>query len=221
MPQSKQRQKSYLPCKNGYLVYLKERHTIKKVLIATAKVTFWFFFFFFQENKALYVNRLPVTFHMKYQLGFTWNIKPYFLWKTTNKEFRMSSTSILNGVLRVNPCLADWIKMPHPLLISSQSDYLIWLFDRNAHITWQTVQIQVSWLLQKPTDLDLHCLLRQGMSCSAREELRTHSTFLGKNKKYQYYYIALDKMLLFNQKSRNIFSGMHWVLIRCTLVTSN
>ena len=23
----------------------------------------------------------------------------------------------------------------------------------------QTVQIQISWLLQKPTDLDLHCLL--------------------------------------------------------------
>ena len=26
-------------------------------------------------------------------------------------------------------------------------------------------------LLQKPTDLNLHCLLRQGMSCSAREGL--------------------------------------------------
>ena len=26
------------------------------------------------------------------------------------------------------------------------------------------VQIQISWLLQKPTDLDLHCLLGQGMS---------------------------------------------------------
>ena len=25
--------------------------------------------------------------------------------------------------------------------------------------------------LQKPTDLDLHCLLRQGMTCSAREGL--------------------------------------------------
>ena len=25
--------------------------------------------------------------------------------------------------------------------------------------------------LQKPTDLDLHCLLRQGMMCSAREGL--------------------------------------------------
>ena len=23
---------------------------------------------------------------------------------------------------------------------------------------WQTVQIQISWLLQKPTDLDLQCL---------------------------------------------------------------
>ena len=34
------------------------------------------------------------------------------------------------------------------------------------------MQIQISWLLQKPTDLDLHCLLRQGMSCSAREGLR-------------------------------------------------
>ena len=27
--------------------------------------------------------------------------------------------------------------------------------------------------LKKPTDLDLHCLLRQGMSCSAREGLIT------------------------------------------------
>ena len=30
---------------------------------------------------------------------------------------------------------------------------------------------EISWLLKKPTDLDLHCLLRQGMSCSAREGL--------------------------------------------------
>ena len=35
------------------------------------------------------------------------------------------------------------------------------------------MQIQISWLiLQKPTDLALHCLLRQGSSCSAREGLR-------------------------------------------------
>ena len=31
------------------------------------------------------------------------------------------------------------------------------------------MQIQISWLLQKPTDLDLHCFLRQDMSCSAKE----------------------------------------------------
>ena len=30
---------------------------------------------------------------------------------------------------------------------------------------------------QKPTDLDLHCLLRQGMSCSAREGLKIQSEF--------------------------------------------
>ena len=33
------------------------------------------------------------------------------------------------------------------------------------------MQIQISWCLQKPTDLNLHCLLRQDMSCSAREGL--------------------------------------------------
>ena len=30
------------------------------------------------------------------------------------------------------------------------------------------MQIQVSWLLQKPTDLDLHCLQRQGISGFSR-----------------------------------------------------
>ena len=54
--------------------------------------------------------------------------------------------------------------MPCPLLISSQSDYFI----------WHTVQIQINWLLKKPTDLDLHSLLRQGLSCSAREGLIFH-----------------------------------------------
>ena len=33
------------------------------------------------------------------------------------------------------------------------------------------MQIQIIWLLKKPTDLDLHCLLKQGMSCSAKEGL--------------------------------------------------
>ena len=54
--------------------------------------------------------------------------------------------------------------MLHPLLIFSQSDYLMQIVAINSHTKWQTVQIQISWLLQKPTDLDLHCLQRQGVS---------------------------------------------------------
>ena len=61
--------------------------------------------------------------------------------------------------------------MPRPLLIFSQSDYLIQDVDINSRNEWQTVQIQISWLLKKPTDLDLHCFIRQGRSCLAREGL--------------------------------------------------
>ena len=32
------------------------------------------------------------------------------------------------------------------------------LFDANSHTEWRTVQIQISWLLQKPADLNLHYL---------------------------------------------------------------
>ena len=47
--------------------------------------------------------------------------------------------------------------MPGPFQIFNQSDYLIQVVDINSHTEWQTVQIQISWLLQKPTDLDPHC----------------------------------------------------------------
>ena len=58
--------------------------------------------------------------------------------------------------------------MPHPFQIFSQSDYLIQIVDINSHTEWQAVQIQISWLLQKPTDLDLHCLQKQGISGFSR-----------------------------------------------------
>ena len=64
------------------------------------------------------------------------------------------------------------IKMPHPLLIFSQSDYLIRIVDINSHTKWQTVQIQISWLLEKPTDLDLHCLQRQAISGFSRSRVK-------------------------------------------------
>ena len=64
----------------------------------------------------------------------------------------------------VNPCHAEYIKMPRPLLIFSQLIYLIRVVDTNSTTEWQIVQIQISWLLQKPTDLNLHCLQRQDIS---------------------------------------------------------
>ena len=64
--------------------------------------------------------------------------------------------------------------MSHPLLIFSQSDYLILIVALNLHTQCQTVQIQISWLLQKPTDLDLHCLQRQVYPGSAGQGLRSN-----------------------------------------------
>ena len=34
----------------------------------------------------------------------------------------------------LNPCPAELINMPRPFQIFSQSDYLIWVSDRNSHI---------------------------------------------------------------------------------------
>ena len=48
----------------------------------------------------------------------------------------------------INPCHAEWIQMTCPLLIVSQSDFLIQVVDTNLHNEWQTVQIQISRLLQ-------------------------------------------------------------------------
>ena len=60
------------------------------------------------------------------------------------------------------------VKTPCPLLIFSWSDYLIQTVAINSHTYWQAVQILISWLLQKPTDLDLHCLQMQGISKFSR-----------------------------------------------------
>ena len=40
---------------------------------------------------------------------------------------------------------------------------------------WQTVQIQISLLLQKSTDLDLHCLQRQGISGFSKTRVNSRS----------------------------------------------
>ena len=69
--------------------------------------------------------------------------------------------------------------MPHPLLIVSQSDYLM-VVDTNSNTEWQTVQIQINswqlkirWLLKKPTDQDLNCLQRQRISRFSRTRVNS------------------------------------------------
>ena len=39
------------------------------------------------------------------------------------------------------------------------------------------MQIQISWLLKKPTDLDLHCLQRQGISRFSRTMVKICPAF--------------------------------------------
>ena len=87
-----------------------------------------------------------------------------------DRKFGFISSSYI-----VNPSHAVSIKMPHPLLIVSQSDSFIQIIYINSHFEWQTVQIQISWLLQKPTDLDLHCLQRQGIQGFSRTRVKTSS----------------------------------------------
>ena len=71
--------------------------------------------------------------------------------------------------------------MLRPFLIFSQSDYLIQIVDKNSHTKWQAVKIQISWLLQKPTDLDLHCLQRQDISGFSRTRVKKKKILHKKN----------------------------------------
>ena len=50
------------------------------------------------------------------------------------------------------------------------------------------MQIQIRWLLQKPTDLDLHCLQRQGISGFSRTRVKYSKCNLGIQK---YWYVVL------------------------------
>ena len=50
--------------------------------------------------------------------------------------------------MEFNPCPAEYIKMSRPIQIFSQSNCLIQIVDINSHTEWQTVYIQISWLLR-------------------------------------------------------------------------
>ena len=62
------------------------------------------------------------------------------------------------------------LRYHRPFQISSQTDYLIGVFDKFTYLMTNSADPD-QLASQKPTDLDLHCLLRHGMTCSTREGL--------------------------------------------------
>ena len=95
-----------------------------------------------------------------------------------NKEnmFTLRAAELAQQMIKVNPCHAEYIKDVTPSFYC-QPNRILEVVNTNSHIEWQTVQIQISWLVKKPTELDLHCLQRQGISESARSGLTLFNTY--------------------------------------------
>ena len=88
-------------------------------------------------------------------LFINWNhSKPNQHWKTAK--------------IILNPCPAEKIKMPHPLLIFRQSDYLCQIFDANS-------QTNSADLDQWPTDLDLYHFQMLGITGFSRTRVKTQT----------------------------------------------
>ena len=106
--------------------------------------------------------------------------------------------------------------MPYPLLIFSQSVCLIKVVDTSSHTKGQTVQIQISWL-QKPTDPDLHCLQRQGVSGFSRTRVNCLEALI-----IIFYICILLKQMSQNSTVSTIFrTGNHFSLSvsqKCVLI---
>ena len=62
--------------------------------------------------------------------------------------------------------------MPHPLVIFSQSDYLIQVVHSNVKYLMTNSADPDQLASKKPTDLDLHCLQRQGISGFSRTRVK-------------------------------------------------
>ena len=105
--------------------------------------------------------------------------------------------------------------MPRPLQTVSQSDYSIQVVDTNKHTEWQTVQIQISWLLKKQTDLDLHCLQRLVSAGPGLTLLAIQVSLVTLETISLYFFLfstAPDKLHIIPRKH------MLWILIRSTSV---
>ena len=72
------------------------------------------------------------------------------------------------------------------------------------------MQIQISWLLQKLTDLDLHCLPTQGISRFSRTRVKGYHTSVS--------YIAFTIFEPAHEKRTLWFSGLWFFKCACTVL---
>ena len=115
-----------------------------------SKLYIYISFFYFSEKTRLDISSELLTFHMNCLLQILFGALK------VNKQIHIVSVPLVfvNIIFRIhsliglnkrecqinilwvliNPCHAEYIKIPRQLLISSQSDYLIRVFVRNLHI---------------------------------------------------------------------------------------
>ena len=72
------------------------------------------------------------------------------------------------------------------------------------------MQIQISWLLQKPTDLDLHCLQRQGISGFSRTRV---------NRLYIVVKNPGQLGLMYSVHLSEFFGGLRSILLTISIMT--
>ena len=70
------------------------------------------------------------------------------------------------------------------------------------------MQIQISWLLQKPTDLDLHCLQMQGISGPSKTRVNIEIQYIKGDFKAPFR-IIVDNIYIFFLKKKVILSVNH------------
>ena len=92
----------------------------------------WVAFFSAKNIKILYIESAKtvneMTLNKLVKLMMLWATGPStFSWKEKHPIWSYAVISL------INPCTAEYIKMPRPLLIFSQSDYFIQIFSSPEH----------------------------------------------------------------------------------------
>ena len=121
-------------------------------------------------NIYILFNKLSVIFIQQTHTHTRQNLVQF---KFHNTVINSCLKVILILKVNVDPCPAEYIKMPHPVLVFSQLNYLIQIVDINCILNGKQCRSRMVGFF-KPTDLDLHCLQRQDMFGFSRTRVKLH-----------------------------------------------